>query len=177
MNDVLLHMRIWMKKGLATALFLLLLVGSGAAALSVLAAVVTGLSGATSQMSSRSLTHPANGAAATNNKSMSDYSTSDNAISDVATSDKSTSASANREVAASPTPANDVLLANESLGTSSLDHMVSPVGEMLDSGGYALGSRLEQGFGSLLSGLLQTLFLERHETIPAGAGQPPVGRR
>lgn len=53
-----------------------------------------------------------------------------------------------------------------------LDHLESPIGHTLDSGGVALGEKVQKSFGRVLSGVLETLFFERGQTDSATGGQP-----
>ncbi len=42
-----------------------------------------------------------------------------------------------------------------------VDRMHSPIQQTLDYGGVVLGDKVQQSFGQLLSGLLQTLFVDQ----------------
>lgn len=50
-----------------------------------------------------------------------------------------------------------------------ITHMHSPIGDAIDSGGVLLGDHVQHTFGSLLKGVLQTLFLEQNDNTSGGS--------
>ncbi|GMA52136.1 hypothetical protein GCM10025857_34930 [Alicyclobacillus contaminans] len=53
-----------------------------------------------------------------------------------------------------------------------MDRMYSPVQHALDEGGVLLGDQVQQSFGQVLAGVLQTLFVEQLPGTAEGSGQP-----
>ncbi len=49
-----------------------------------------------------------------------------------------------------------------------LSHMHSPIGDAVDNGGVYLGQRIQEVFGSMLKGVITTLFLEQSDGSSQG---------
>lgn len=55
-----------------------------------------------------------------------------------------------------------------------LSHMHSPIGDAMDNGGVYVGTRIQEAFGSMLKGVITTLFLEQNDAPQQGG--IPYGR-
>lgn len=170
MNHSMTQMRRWLKHGVAMVLFTSLMVGAGAAALFALAASISLLSKVQGQFQP---TTSVTSAQASQGQRITNSST------------PSTTAVPSLEIppqdlppfqqpVVSTSPRKDLI----SQLNRQLDAMHSPVGDALDSGGVLVGQTIEQTFGSVLSGILKTLFLEQNGignnaggSITAGNGQ------
>lgn len=153
------------KRMLAAVLFVLLLMGGGAAAFTALAAGISALSDASANLSTVQVVSVTPGTGLTQGvQSPSSSLQAPNQTSGVTNETKTQS---NIE---SPygTPSASVTMADQ--WDYNLSHMHSPVGDAVDAGGVVIGQKVQQVFGGLLSGLLQTLFLEQNDT-PSGAVQ------
>jgi hypothetical protein len=157
MQETLEQFQHYIKRGLAMVLFMVLLVGASAAALAAFAASVTALSG----LNHRDFVSPSVAAAQTSPLSGASHSQS--------------APSSAKPLPTPPQPTSNMPARHETFVNQlnqKLDHMHSPVGESLDSGGVVLGQQVERGFGNLMSGLLQTLFFERPDQA-AGSSRNP----
>lgn len=150
------------KRGLAAGLFLLLLLGGSAAALSILAAGISALSGvgATAAYPAAGLSTGTPTAAALPPAAQTQNSPSGNA--------SATVNGAGVVPGASTAYAAGISRSNQF--SNQLDQMHSPIGAAIDSGGVLLGNRVQSLFGSVLSGVLQALFLEQPDTSPVPGG-------
>lgn len=162
MNDTIHQLKRRMRQGLAAILFTLLLFGASAAALSALAAGISALSGMRGSavvLTSNQQVSPTTSAAATGAAS---------------------SPSTLSPHGGSQSPASSGMT-DQPVGTGGsyvddlnrrLDHMQSPIGQTLDNGGVALGAKVQQTFGRVLSGVLETLFFERNQPASQSGGKP-----
>ncbi|MBX5436371.1 MAG: hypothetical protein IRZ33_04045 [Alicyclobacillaceae bacterium] len=171
----------YLKRGLAMILFVLLLIGGGTSALMAVAAGVSALSRASAPQGVPTHTgawlggHAGDaGEAGTGG---SPPGTSGTAGIDATPGEIGTSGT--QSAAAAGQMQSGTTIAAESWSdriNDRIDHMHSPLGAAIDSGGYVIGNRMEQAFGSLLAGVLQTLFLERPNTSAvAGEGSAAAG--
>jgi hypothetical protein len=134
---------------LAAIVFTAMLLGGGAAALSILAAAMTALSGVYSTRTAVPVESPAvQPGSAETTVDHSAVVTSQNESSQVEGATNPGSQSVNSSSGFNAT--NDE--------TAAFD---SPLEQSLDHGGLALGKRVHQTFGRILSGVLQTLFLDQ----------------
>jgi len=169
------------KRALAATLFILLLIGGGAAAFTALAAGISALSDAVIVNRPLALTTMAPDSSKVVQVPLSPTPTSASTYNG-SSMPPTNSASANP----APTSADNSNMVNNPVletpystttGTVTaadqwnydLTHMHSPVGEAVDNGGFVLGQKVQQVFGGLLGGLLQTLFLEQSDTPQTGA--------
>lgn len=157
------RVRLWLKHGLAMFLFLGILIGGGTAAFSLLAASIATLS----NLSTTSHTVSIN-AVSLNNSAVSSNSTGQNVVttwtpgaSAPATPPPSQVTGSTSEAAWSGT--------NQTTGQSvidqlnnQVDHMHSPLMGVVDSGGAAVGDRVQAAFGHVLAGFVRALFLEQN---------------
>ncbi|MCL6598209.1 MAG: hypothetical protein K6T81_05650 [Alicyclobacillus macrosporangiidus] len=148
MKSTWMQIRRYVKRGLAGVLFSLLVLGASAAALSMVAAGIRALSGPAAL--------PAE---------------------PVTASTAAPSVAAGGYPAPLPGQAGSLPLATSAGEQGTLDAwdhrlvgMQSPIANTLDRGGVILGLHVQEAFGRLLSGLLETLFLERPAV--SGGGQP-----
>ncbi|CAM3729581.1 hypothetical protein [Alicyclobacillus pomorum] len=146
MSNGLENLPQYIKRGLAATLFTVMLVGSCAAALSALAAAVSTLSGNYSsgeRQMALSTQVPASTSTAAPTEHVSD-----------GTQATGTQATPLPQPKAASVNVMDELNAK-------VDRMHSPIQQTLDYGGVVLGDKVQQSFGQLLSGLLQTLFVDQ----------------
>jgi hypothetical protein len=175
-DDLLIELKHKAKQCLAAVLFITLLIGASAAALTLLAAGISTLS------SSRTLSiaypggrNPATGADASatsalsnrtqgsdgyDNRSQASLSTDESFTSDLGTGIGDSANTSNPPSSTSSVPstnfADDI--------NRKVEHMHSPIGEALNNGGVVLGDRIQHAFGNIVAGILQTLFLERDDS-------------
>lgn len=164
MNHTFEQFRSYAKRVFAAVLFTIMLVGASAAALSLVSAAITTLSGVYG-------TKPAVVAAVSTDANSSSPQLSNHPQrSDLATTAQPQLSSASQsDVETTPQD-----LAQPSLIDSlneQADRLQSPIEHSLDHGGLALGARVHQTFGRMLSGVLQTLFLDT-STSPQTGDQP-----
>jgi hypothetical protein len=193
MNDSpLKNMTRLAKRGFAGILFGLLIVGACAAAFAALAAGITSLSSLTGQkaVSAVALNQGSSpGQSAVSNSSLQGGTSSTQTYTWVSPSTQSASSSLpnGQNNGQTPTiypnstqveiPAASITASNVNSASTNLDdpwgitHMHSPIGDAIDSGGVMLGEHVQHTFGSLLKGVLQTLFLEQNDNTGAGANQ------
>ncbi|MCL6452468.1 MAG: hypothetical protein K6T78_02445 [Alicyclobacillus sp.] len=167
--------RAFAKRAAAVILFTVLLIGSGGAVLSAIAAGVTALGNI--QVGTPAVPALASGSdgGGTNGLAPATAAGSTPADQGVGTSGTglyTTSSSALPEIPVETTPSVVDRLNQQ------LSHMQSPVMAHLDAGGVALGDEVQNAFGQFLSGLLDTLFVERapSQTVQSQvttAGQGP----
>jgi hypothetical protein len=138
----------YMKRGLAATLFTIMLVGSCAAALSALAAAVSALSG-NYNIGQRQM--------ATSTQ----VSVTPSTIAPTEHVSPQAQATGQRPPVAASADVIDQLNAK-------VDRMHSPIQQTLDYGGVVLGDKVQQSFGQILSGLLQTLFVEQNPPSQQG---------
>jgi hypothetical protein len=162
MNDTIYQLKRRMRQGLAAILFTLLLFGASAAALSALAAGITALSGmrgsAVVVAGSTQQVSPTTSSTATESTGVVSKSIPQGG------SQPASAGGSGPSEAAGGSYVDDL--------NRRLDHMQSPIGETLDSGGVALGAKVQQTFGRVLSGVLETLFFERNQPASQTGGQP-----
>jgi hypothetical protein len=148
-NDSLVQLRRYLKRGLAAVVFTSMLLGGGAAALSVLAAAMTALSGVYHTQAAvpvESPVEPVGGKSAPVDHSTAVASPSQPALVQGAVSSGST-------------------VPSSSSGSDATGDQVtpleSPLERSLNYGGMALGQQVHHTFGRILSGVLRTLFLDQ----------------
>jgi hypothetical protein len=153
----------YIRIGVSGLVFVALLVGGGAAALSALAAGLNALSGggnaiAQQVASSPTVTQPqtAHTQKAQTQKAQ--------------TSDASSAAVTHRPV---PSQSSGELTASgeSTQSTSSDSGLTSPIGDAIDSGGVIIGNHVQSAFGHVLSHVLDVLFMEQ-QTSSSGGSQP-----
>jgi hypothetical protein len=148
MKSTWMQIRRYVKRGLAGVLFSLLVLGASAAALSMVAAGIRALSGPAAL--------PAGPVGA-----------STDAPGVAAGGDPGA-------LSGQSSPLSPVTAAGSPGRLDAWDQrlagMQSPIGHTLDRGGVIVGVHVQDAFGRLLSGLLETLFLER--PAASGGGQP-----
>ncbi|RIV25855.1 hypothetical protein D2Q93_05460 [Alicyclobacillaceae bacterium I2511] len=154
MNRSMMRVKRWLKHGVAVLLFTFLMVGAGAAALSAFAAGISLLSkvqGPSLMPLAVPVQTSSQGQATSSVPAL--PTTTGTALAQVPPQDlppfqEPTASTSQRQ--------NLVSQLNQQL-----DAMHSPVGNALDSGGVLMGQTIEQTFGSVLAGVLKTLFLEQ----------------
>lgn len=165
MNDTIYQLRKFARKGLAATLFTLLLFGASTAALSAFAAGVNALSGMHSSpvsVAPAQVTQPAANPTPAQTLTGRDG--------------KSVAPQVTSPTGALPNPTQDIGVTTASYVDSlneKLDHMESPIGHSLDTGGVVLGEKVQQTFGQVMSGLMQTLFLEQDGSNQHATGGQP----
>ncbi len=149
MNDSFVQLKRYIKRGVAAIVFTAMLLGGGAAALSVLAAAMTALSGVYSPRTAV----PVNSVAV-------------QVGGERVSTDRSASAPSSSQPSQvqAPTDAGRQSVNSSSRLDGANEQVTvfdSPLERSLDHGGLALGKRVHQAFGRILSGVLQTLFLDQ----------------
>lgn len=150
-----------LKRGFAAALFVLLLVGGSAAAFCAFAAAMTALSGRPDVTVVPSTT-VAQATGTTDQSGSAQLPAQTPANADT----WPTQTTPGTTQPAQPTGTS----ASSGLSDSGTDGYYSPVGDAIDSGGVVLGMRLQHAFGSLIGGLLQTLFLTQKQPVTQAVG-------
>jgi hypothetical protein len=148
-NDSLVQLRRYLKHGLAAVIFTSMLLGGGAAALSILAAAITALSGVYRTQTAVPVERPV-----------------DPASGKSAPIDRSTVvATPNQPSLVQGATSSNSTVSSSSSGLDSAGDQVtpleSPLERSLNYGGMALGQQVHQTFGRILSGVLRTLFLDQ----------------
>ncbi len=149
--------RFWLKRGLAMGLFIALLLGASATAFYALAAGITALSGFSASA--------VNAAPTT-------------FITPSAVPVTSVPATANNGgpavSAANSTPVSQPSATSTATSALTTNLASNSVTAAIDGGGFVLGNRIEQSVGSVLGGVLSTLFLDRSTGTSQSTGGPSV---
>jgi hypothetical protein len=148
-NDSLVQLRRYVKRGLAAVVFTSMMLGGGAAALSILAAAMTALSGVYRTQAAvpvASPVDPASGKSGPIDHSTAVASSSQPSLVEGAATSGST--------APGPSSGGDDT-------SDQVTPLESPLERSLNYGGMALGQQVHQTFGRILSGVLRTLFLDQ----------------
>lgn len=150
------------KRTLALMLFLGILLGGGTAAFSLLAAAIGALSNLSAYPQPVTVTVPATAPATTSGGAGGTPSVN------LTTSENPSSSSANSSSTAPGSGESGWNSTAPTTGTSAVNrlnneisHMHSPIMGMVDSGGIAVGNKVQNAFGHVLSGLIKALFLEQ----------------
>ncbi len=147
----------YLRVGISGLLFIGLVIGGGAAALTALGAGLNALAGGHVAVSQQIASVPSATALAQTATTPTKTTTAPSQ----ATSTEATSGS----TTASSTPA------AASGGQQSGSGLTSPVGEAIDTGGVVIGEHVQSAFGNLLSHVLNVLFMEQ-DTATGGGSQP-----
>lgn len=160
MDNSVALIRFWLKRSLAMGLFIALLLGASATAFYALAAGITALSGfSATAMNAAPTTFitPTSQPQQTNVSSTLNINT--------------------------PQPNASTSVGGGQVGRQPGSSNATPTGDnypsnsvtaAIDGGGFALGNRIEQGVGSVLGGVLSTLFLDRSTGTSQSAGGSSV---
>lgn len=163
------EIRQWLKHIVAGTIFTLLLLGASAAVFSALAAGISALSSA-----DKEIPVPTNMQTIPTNENTTGNMVSRSYSGNTGTPNNGLGALPLQEYANQPSydvnaePSANVPMDPEQQWNYELDHMHSPIGDAMDSGGVYVGERIQETFGHLLKGVLQTLFLEQNDTSQTG---------
>ncbi|MCL6515989.1 hypothetical protein [Alicyclobacillus sp.] len=168
MDQAWVHIRRYLKRGLAAVLFSLLVLGATAAALSMVAAGIRALSGSAGPVPGGMPVSAASGSTQGMRAAAGGAGTTGVATSEVGTAAPGMAGGVG--VQAPPGASQDTVPAQGPLDgwDHRLDEMQSPIAHTLDRGGVVIGMQVQRTFGQLLSGLLETLFLERPTDASGG---------
>jgi hypothetical protein len=148
----------YIRIGVSGLVFVALLVGGGAAALSALAAGLSALSGGRTAMAQQVASTPT----VTQRQTVTTQTAQTSHASSVAATEHSVPAQSSGEMTASDA---------STQSTSSDSGLTSPIGDAIDSGGVIIGNHVQSTFGHVLSHVLDVLFMEQG-TSSSGGSQP-----
>lgn len=161
-----------LKHGLAMTLFLAILLGGGTAAFSLLAAGIATLSNLSPESQTVTVVSSSGNTTSQTGSQVGIGQNSATTTTSTTGTSQANSTSAYGAATATSGTGNTTSEAgwNQQVTgqgvidrlNNQLDHMHSPVVDMVDAGGVTIGNRVQSAFGHLLAGLVKTLFVEQN---------------
>jgi hypothetical protein len=179
-DDLLMELKHRAKQCLAAVLFITLLIGASAAALALLAAGISTLSSprtlsiaypsgqyptAVQPGTTSGLTNRPQSAGEYTNQTQAPSNTGEPYTSDLGSGGGGT-ADSNAGSPQITTPNTQITTPNTNVAGDSngnVERTHSIIGEALNNGGVVLGNHIQQLFGNIVAGIMQTLFLEQND--------------